>query len=87
MFSPYALIVAWDPVYGVTFPFYCFLPLSIYFFINFLTDHERKNRIIYILLIFLSYFGSSYSNPAYLIIFLILLVLFCLYFMLILKNR
>ncbi|MFH1048211.1 MAG: hypothetical protein V1732_00930 [Patescibacteria group bacterium] len=86
MFSPYALIVAWDPAYGMTFPFYSFLPLNLYFFINFLTDKDKKNKIIYLLLIFLLYFGTSYSNPAFFILFFIVSLLFFLYFLSIRRN-
>ena len=40
MLSPYALIVAWNPAYATTFPFYAFLPLCLAFFYKYLKSER-----------------------------------------------
>jgi hypothetical protein len=85
MFSPYALAVAWVPAYGIIFPFYCFLPLNLYFFLQFL-NHERKDKkICYLVVSCFSYIGVTFSNPAYLIVYM--LICTCLGFFQLYNNE
>ncbi len=81
MFSPYALLVAWVPAYGTYFPFYSFLPAALFFLVKSIKEENDFHRIaLFSLLTFLSFFGATFSNPVFLILFLLLSFLFFLYF-------
>lgn len=80
MLSPYALAVAWVPAYGTTFPFYCFLPLNLFFFHNFIeAESSYGEKALNMLGIAFSWLGMSYSNPAFFVLFICLLFFFFLY--------
>ncbi len=87
MFSPFASIVAWFPSYGMSFPFYCFLPLSLYFLIKILCDRKISSVILSFMGIILFYQGASNSNPTYIIVFIFFTLLITLLFLLINQNR
>lgn len=72
MFSPYASIIVWNPSYGMTFPFYSFLPISLYWISNYSEAKGLVNKTLFKTLIFItvSFLGASYSNPVFFILFL-----------------
>lgn len=78
MLSPYAAIVVWNPTYGLTFPFYTWLPLCLYFYLNYLKNSTILNGDLYLALLvsFFSFLSASYSNPAFFIVYIALLFVF-----------
>lgn len=79
MFSPYAAVVVWVPAYGITFPFYCFLPLVLFFFLKYMRTQEVGKKALYVLATSLSYFGTSFSNPAFFLAFVLFIGAFAVY--------
>jgi len=80
MFSPYAAIIVWNPVYGFDFSFYAFLPLNLFLYLRFISlDTTLWQKSGYALATGLSLFSMSFVNPAYLIFYIALLFLFFIY--------
>ena len=79
MFNPYAAAVAWVPSYGITFPFYCYLPIALYFFHEFMQTPSTGRKAQYILGTFLLFFGTSYSNPAFAAVFVLLILVLAIH--------
>lgn len=76
MLSPFALVVAWNPTYGKTFPFYTFLPLACFLFLYYLESargYINKELVISTLIVALSFMGMSYANPVFFILYLVIL--------------
>lgn len=70
MYNPYPAIVAWNPSYGLIFPFYCFLPLNLFLFFKFIQSDNIYQKALFILLSGLTYINSSNPNPANFAIFI-----------------
>lgn len=79
MFSPYAATIVWDPAYGITFAFYCYLPLNLYLFLLFIETQDTRVKILSLLGTFFSYMGVNFANPAYLVIYFMIIFFFVLY--------
>ena len=79
MFSPYAAIAVWNPVYGFSFPFYAFLPFNLFLFMRFIAPETPVwSKAGFGLASGLSLLSMSFANPAYLIAYFGLLLLFFL---------
>jgi len=78
MTSVYASVIIWNPAYGLSFPFFCYTPLSLAFLVDFCRDKKiiSKKLFLTLLVTFFSFLGASYSNPAYFALYLVLAFFF-----------
>jgi len=84
MLSPYALIVAWNPSYGQTFPFYAFLPLVLMCYIKYFMSPGILSSSLFLGLFvsLVSFIGASFSNPAFFILLILCFLVFSGFFLL-----
>jgi len=70
MYGPFALFVAWNPAYGLTFPFHAFLPLSLFLFLGAIDLKYRwPKRFGFLFAFSLSPIAISFANTAYVPVF------------------
>jgi len=83
MLSPYALIVAWNPSYGQTFPFYAFLPLVLMCYIKYLKSYGLFSSSLFsgLFISLISFIGASFSNPAFFILLISCFLVFSILFL------
>ena len=80
MFGPFSMFISWNPAFGLTFPFYTFLPLSIFFYLKVIEPRGRwMEKALWLFLFAVTPFGISFANISYLVVFLGLVLLFFLF--------
>ncbi len=70
--NPYALSVMWNPSYGITFPFYTWLPLSLYCILKIVKANNLKVVILFSIIIESLPLGFSFGNPVFFILFILI---------------
>lgn len=88
MLSPYALIAAWNPGYGRIYPFYSFLPLGLFLFLNYVDSEGYINTTLSssLCLTALSLLSASFNNIIYFVLFIFSIIFIALVFRLLIPN-